>query len=106
MAKYMFEVNYTSDGTKGVLKEGGVSRRTTIEKLVSNMGGTLESFYYAFGDRDVYLVCDFPSNVDAAAVSMTVAAAGAATAKTVVLMTPEEIDEATERTVEYRPPGQ
>jgi uncharacterized protein with GYD domain len=76
-----------------------------VEKLVSNLGGSLESFYFAFGERDVYIIAEFPSHVDAAAVSMTVGAAGAASCKTVVLLTPEEIDEATQRTVEYRAPG-
>jgi uncharacterized protein with GYD domain len=105
MPKYLLEANYTVEGMKGVLKEGGTSRRTTIEKLVSNMGGTLEDFYFAFGGTDVYVVCDFPSNVDAAAVAMTVGAAGAAGLKTTVLLTPEEVDAATEKTVEYRAPG-
>ena len=105
MAKYLVEASYTSEGMKGVLKEGGSSRRTVIEKLVSNMGGTLESLYFAFGDSDVYLIVDVPSNADMAAVAMTVGASGAVSTKTTVLMTPEEIDGASEKTVEYRPPG-
>ena len=105
MPKYLWEVSYTAEGMKGMLKEGGSSRRTMVEKLVQNLGGTLEGFYFAFGENDVYVIADMPSNVDTAAVSMTVGAAGAATAKTVVLMSPEEIDEATKKTVEYRAPG-
>ena len=106
MAKYLFEVSYTTEGMKGVLKEGGTSRRTMIEKLTSNMGGKLDDFYFAFGDNDVYLIVDFPSHADVAAVAITVGAAGAAKVKTVVLLTPEEIDEAAQKTVDYRPPGQ
>lgn len=105
MAKYLWEVSYTSDGMKGVLKEGGTSRRTMVEKLTSNMGGTLESFYFAFGENDAYIVADFPGDVDAAAVAMTVGAAGAATIKTITLLTSEQIDEATQKTVDYRAPG-
>jgi len=105
VAKYLWEVSYTVEGMKGVLEEGGSSRRTMVEKLVQNMGGTLEGFYFAFGENDVYVLVDMPGNVDAAAVAMTVGAAGAASAKTVVLLTPEEIDQATKKTVEYRPPG-
>jgi uncharacterized protein with GYD domain len=70
------------------------------------MGGTLESFYYAFGEDDVFGVVDFPDNVTAAAFSLVVNASGAAAVKTTVLMTPEEVDEATKKTVDYRPPGQ
>lgn len=105
MAKYLWEVSYTSDGMKGVLKEGGTSRRTMVENLASNMGGTIESFHFAFGENDAYIIAEFPGDVDAAAVAMTVGAAGAATVRTVTLLTPEQIDEATQKTVEYRPPG-
>jgi uncharacterized protein with GYD domain len=105
MAKYLWEVSYTPEGMKGVLKEGGTSRRTMVEKLASNMGGTLESFYFAFGKNDVYLIADFPDKIDVAAVSMTVGASGAASVKTITLLTPEEIDQAAQKSVEYRPPG-
>jgi uncharacterized protein with GYD domain len=105
MPKYLWEVSYSSEGMKGILKEGGSSRRTMVEKLVSNMGGSLESFYFAFGDNDVYLIGDMPSNADSASIAMTVGASGAASIKTTVLLSPEEVDEATQKTVEYRPPG-
>lgn len=105
MAKYMWHVSYTVDGMKGMLKEGGSSRRTMVEKLAANMGGSIESMYFAFGDTDAYIVADFPSDVDAAAVAMTVGAAGAASVKTITLLTPEQIDDATQKTVEYRAPG-
>ncbi len=106
MAKYLLEVSYTSDGMKGVVKEGGTSRRTMVEKLASNMGGSIESFHFAFGETDAYVIAEFPSEVDAAAVAMTVNAVGAATVRTIALLTPEQIDEATQKTVDYRPPGQ
>jgi uncharacterized protein with GYD domain len=105
MTKYLWQVSYTQAGMKGIMKEGGTSRRNTIEKLVQNMGGTLESFNFAFGDYDAYVIADFPGNVDVAAVAMNVGAAGAATVKTTVLLSPEEVDEATQKVVEYRPPG-
>ena len=105
MAKYLCEASYTPEGMKGLLKEGGSSRRTAVEKLVTNMGGSLESFYYAFGDNDLYLVAEVPNHADMAAIAMTVGASGAASIKTTVLLSPEEIDGASEKTVEYRPPG-
>ena len=105
MSKYLCEASYTSEGMAGILKEGGSSRRTMVEKLVANMGGSLESFYFAFGDHDVYLIIDMPSNADMAAIAMTVGASGAVSLKTTVLLTPEEVDGAREKTVEYRAPG-
>jgi hypothetical protein len=41
-----------------------------------------------------------------AGLSLTVSATGAVAAKTVVLLTPEELDEAAKKTIAYRPPGQ
>ncbi len=106
MPKYLFQGSYTEQGLKGVLKEGGSKRRETVEQLVKGMGGTLEVFYYAFGKDDFFIISDIPGNVDAAAVSLVVNGSGAVNAKVVVLLTPEELDQATKKTVNYRPPGQ
>jgi uncharacterized protein with GYD domain len=103
--KYLWQVSYTGEGVSGLLKEGGSSRRDMIESLLEGLGGNLEAFYYAFGDDDVYCIVELPDNVSAAAVSLTVAAARAARVKTVALLTPEEIDQAAKRSVDYRPPG-
>jgi uncharacterized protein with GYD domain len=105
MPKYMFKASYTAEGARGVAKEGGSSRRDTIANLAQNSGGTMESFYFAFGKDDAYVVCDLPNNATAAAVALAVNSSGAAHVQTVVLMTPEEVDEATRTTVDYRPPG-
>jgi uncharacterized protein with GYD domain len=106
MAKYMWQVNYTQEGMKGMLKEGGTGRREMIEKLAANMGGSIESMHFAFGDNDAFIIGEFPSNVDVAALAMTVGAAGAASVRTVVLLTPEEVDKAITKTVDYRAPGE
>ena len=105
MSKYLWQVNYTPEGMKGVLKEGGTGRREMIEKLAANMGGSVESMHFSFGDSDAFIIADFPSNVDVAALALTVGAAGAASVKTTVLLTPEEVDQATKKTVDYRAPG-
>jgi uncharacterized protein with GYD domain len=69
------------------------------------VGGTLEAFYFAFGDDDFYLVADVPDNESASAASLVTNASGAVKVKTVVLLTPEEVDRTVKKTVEYRPPG-
>lgn len=106
MPKYLVQASYVGEGLKGLLKEGGSSRRASVEAVVKGMGGTLESFYYAFGEDDVFGVADFPDNATAAAFSLAVNASGAIKARTTVLMTPEEVDEAAKKTVDFRPPGQ
>jgi uncharacterized protein with GYD domain len=106
MPKYLAHASYTVEGLKGLLKDGGSKRREVVEQLAKGLGGTLEAFYYAFGDDDVFAIFDFPDNVSATAVSLVINAAGGATVKITVLLTPEEVDQATKKTVDYRPPGQ
>ncbi len=110
MPKYLFQASYTLEGLKGVLKEGGSSRREAVEQIVKSLGGTLEAYYYAFGDTDVFFIVDGVDNVSATAGSLIGNAAGTSKVKTTPLITPEEVDEATEmakeKIGEYRPPGQ
>ena len=93
MAKFLIEASYTRDGVKGVQSAGGSSRRDAVAKVAESVGGSLESFYFGFGDADAYVLVDLPDNEAAAAVALTVNAAGGATTKTTVLMTPEEVDD-------------
>jgi uncharacterized protein with GYD domain len=106
MGKYLLKVSYSVDGIKGVMKEGGTHRVAVIEKLLAGLGGKLESFYFAFGDSDVYLIAEVPDHATAVAIAGTVGASGAVSSyETVVLLTPEEVDEAMKKTVTYAPPG-
>jgi uncharacterized protein with GYD domain len=106
MPKYLVRASYVGEGLKGLLKEGGSSRRDAVETVIKGMGGTLEAFYYAFGEDDVIGLADLPDNVSAAAFALAINASGAVQARTTVLMTPAEVDEAVKKTVNYRPPGQ
>ena len=105
MQRYLVKACYKTDGIRGGVKEGGRGRSEDIEKVAANMGGSVEAFYFAFGDDDAYIITELPDNVSAAAVALAVNSAGAAHAKTVTLLTPEEIDQATKKSVDYRPPG-
>jgi uncharacterized protein with GYD domain len=105
MPKYMIEGSYSAQGVQGVKAKGGSSRRDAVAETIRGLGGEMESFYFAFGDSDVYVTADLPDNEAAAAVALAVNSAGAVAAKTVVLLTPEEIDRAAERSVTYQPPG-
>jgi uncharacterized protein with GYD domain len=105
MPKYLIEASYTQEGVVGLLKEGGSGRRTAIENLAKAAGGSVEAFYFVFGEDDVIVLVDLPDNASMAAVSLAVSAAGGATTTVRVLLTPEEIDAAAKKTVEYRAPG-
>ena len=105
MPKYLFQASHSVEGLQGLLKDGGTRRREAIETLVNGMGGSLEAFYYAFGESDVYVIADLPDEAAATAASLVVGASGAGSVKTTVLITPETVDEAVGRTVDYHPPG-
>jgi uncharacterized protein with GYD domain len=105
MPKYLIQANYTGDGVKGLLKEGGSGRREAVDKLLASVGGSVESFYYAFGKTDAYVIVDVPDNVTAAAVALTVAATGSVAIKTTPLLTIDEVDQATKKSPAYRAPG-
>lgn len=105
MAKYLFEARYTSEGAKGLVREGGSGRHAAIVKTVESAGGKLEAAYFAFGDVDVYMIVDLPDNISAAAASLAASQSGFITCKTVVLLTPEEMDRASKKTITFRPPG-
>jgi len=105
MAKFMMEARYNADGTKGLLKEGGSSRRAVVKKAVEELGGKLEAFYFAFGDADAVVICEVPDVVSALAVSLAVNASGQVQVKTTPLITPEDVDAASHKAVQYRAPG-
>jgi uncharacterized protein with GYD domain len=105
MPKYLWQVSYTAEGARGLAAEGGTGRRAAVEEMLNSVGGRLEAFYYAFGSEDLVVIADVPDNVSVAALSLRTAIGGAARSRTTVLLTPEEIDEAGRRNVEYRLPG-
>lgn len=105
MTKYLFEARYAAEGARGLAREGGTARRAAIAKMTESLGGSLEAFYYAFGDVDAYVIVDLPDDVSAAAMALTVNQAGAASVKTIVLIRPEDMDKAGKKEVDYRPPG-
>ena len=105
MAKFLVVASYTAEGIKGVISKGGTARRDAVAKMATGLGGSVESFYFGFGEGDAYVIVDLPDNVSAAAVGLAVSATGLASTKTIVLLTPEEIDQAAKKDVGYSGPG-
>ncbi|MGH3948137.1 MAG: GYD domain-containing protein [Pseudonocardiaceae bacterium] len=103
--RYLWQVTYSAAGAKGLLAEGGSGRRDAIVQMVESVGGSVEACYFAFGGADLYVIGEVPDEVTAAALSIQTAASGAARTESIVLLTPEQVDEATRRQADYRPPG-
>ena len=105
MPKYLFEARYSPEGAIGLAKEGGTGRRDAVKKHLEDVGGNLESMYFAFGDVDCVVIVDLPDNVSAAALSLAVNESGLIASRTIVLLTPEEMDRAGKTKVHFRGPG-
>jgi uncharacterized protein with GYD domain len=104
MPKYLWKATYSPEGAKGVSDKGGTARREAVEQLVTSAGGSLEAFYFAFGEADVYVIADLPDESTALAISIAVNAAGTQL-KTIPLLDPADVDAAAKQSVDYRPPG-
>ena len=105
MPHYLFKASYTPEGVRGVAAGGGSARREAVTRMFESNGGKLESIYFAFGDADVYAFGELPDNEAALALAIAVNSSDHTTVATVVLATPEEVDAAAKRSVDYTPPG-
>jgi uncharacterized protein with GYD domain len=105
MPKYLFTASLSPEGVAGVLAEGGSARRATVGDAIRNLGGTLEAFYFAFGDDDVIGICELLDNEAAASFGLEVSSSGRVSVSTTVLLTPEEVDRAREKKSGWRAPG-
>ena len=76
-----------------------------FRSLIEGIGGKVEAFYFAYGEDDAYVIIDVPDAASGLAVSLAVNASGAVRLSTIPLITPEEIDAAAKKSVQYRAPG-
>jgi uncharacterized protein with GYD domain len=105
MPKYLVQATYKNEGIKGLLKEGGTSRKKAVEDLAKSLGGKVESFHFAFGSTDVFAILDMPDNVSIASASLLISSTGTVTTHITPLMTPEELDKVSKMKPNYRAPG-
>lgn len=107
MAHYMIQFSYNSEAVRNMVRNPQ-DRAAMVSGMAQRWGGTLEAFYYTFGDYDGVAIVDVPDNVTMAAISMAVTSSGAFRAfNTTVLIPMDEAVEAMRKagTVEYRPPA-
>jgi uncharacterized protein with GYD domain len=105
MAKYLAVITYTAEGLQGLMAKGGTARVEASREFVASAGGTLESFYFALGSDDAYIVADLPDNVAAAATAISAGATGMVVNRMVALLTAEEVYQATTAKLTYQAPG-
>lgn len=106
MPKYLFYGSYTPEGYQGLMKEGGSVRIDVSKRALQSVGGSLESFYYSNGEQDFYIIVNLPDHVVSTAVTLIGNASGTFRIRAVPLLAPEEMDQAVQMKVDFRPPGQ
>jgi uncharacterized protein with GYD domain len=106
MPKYLMQARYTTEGLHGLLSDSAAGRRSDVQAAVRALGGTVESFYYTFGDDDAIVIVDLPSNITAAALTFKVSGAGGVRVRTTPLLTVEDVDKALDIKTTYRAPGE
>jgi len=104
MQKYLFHGSYTPEGFKGLMAEGGAKRIEAAKQALGSAGGSLEAFYFSFSGEDFYIIVNLPDNVTATAVMMAGNVSGTFRIQGVPLLTPEEMDAAVKKGVDFRPP--
>jgi uncharacterized protein with GYD domain len=105
MPKFLIEGSYSAEGLRGLAKDKASGRQAAVKDALASLGGKLEGVYYALGDADVYVLCECPDHVSAAALSLAASASGMIRTKTIPLMTVEETDRALTMKSGYRAPG-
>jgi uncharacterized protein with GYD domain len=105
VSKYLFYGSYTQEGFKGIVEEGGSKRIEAAKKSLGSVGGSLEAFYFSFGENDFYIIVDLPDNVTTTAVTLAGNVSGTFSIKGVPLLTADELDQAVKKSVDFRPPG-
>ncbi len=61
MPKYLIQARYTTEGIKGLVADSGSGRRADVQAAVKSLGGTVEVFYYVFGEDDAVVIVDLPN---------------------------------------------
>lgn len=105
MPKYLIKANYNADGAAGLAAKGGTARRDAVGKMVAEAGGSIESFYYAWGDVDAYVIAELPSDEAMVGIALSVNKSGATSISTTPLLTPEQLDAAASAAPSYTAPG-
>ena len=109
MAFYLLRAKYAQDSMNALVQRPE-DRMLTTTRLLKAVGGRLHYYFFCFGEYDIVLLFELPDNVSAAALAMTLSAAGTVTAtETIPLLTTEEaidaMNQAREASGIYVPPG-
>jgi uncharacterized protein with GYD domain len=90
MPLYMLQFAFSQSSVKGMTANPSDRYKAAVEALAP-LGATAKDYYFAFGDYDAVLIYEAPSPITAAALAMTLGAAGSMTrVKTTPLLNVKE----------------
>ena len=87
MPYYLQQVAYTIEGWNALVNKPQ-DRIEAVRPAVEKLGGKIESAWFTFGDYDVVVIVQMPTNVDVTALAIAFAAGGTCkSVKTTPLLT-------------------
>ncbi len=90
MAYYLLQATYSREARAGMITNPH-NREVEVRQAIESLGGSLEGFWFAFGEYDLAAIAQFPDNSSAAALALAVSATGAVSATHITpLMTIDE----------------
>jgi uncharacterized protein with GYD domain len=107
MAKYVVLFNFTGETAKRFVAQPS-DRAAVIRGLAESAGGSLESYYWMFGQYDGLVIFELPDSQTAAALSLAVTGSGAFTRfETHELIEADDLVQIAQRAkqIGYQPPG-
>jgi uncharacterized protein with GYD domain len=107
MAKYMALFNFTSEAIRRFVANPS-DRAAVVRGLVESVGGSLECYYWMFGQYDAMAIIEMPDAHTTAATSLAIVSSGAFTHfETHELIEAGALTAIAERAREiaYQPPG-
>jgi uncharacterized protein with GYD domain len=97
MPTFLQQVAYSTEGWEALIGKPQ-DRIEAVRPAIEKLGGKIEGAWFSFGEYDVVVVVNMPSNVDAGAIAMAFAGGGACKAvRTTPLLTAEEAVEALQK---------
>ncbi len=105
MPKYLYQGSYTDKGLQELMKDGGSKRVEITKKAIESLGGNMETYYFALGGKDFFIIIEAPNNVNAITGSLIANASGTVEVSITALVSPEEVDLAVKPTMDWSPPG-
>lgn len=108
MAKYLVLFSLTGETVKHFIEHPS-DRAAVVGDLTKAVGGSLESYYWMFGQHDGLAIFDLPDSATAAALSLAVTSSGAFTKfETHELIESGDLAAIAERagSISYRPIGE